>query len=486
MKSKQAFNPFLPSYEYIPDGVPHIFGDRLYLYGSHDKFNGHSAGHSDYICWSAPLNDLADWNYEGIIYYRRQDPNSKGGASHALRTPDVVKGSDGRYYLFYSLGRISRIGVAVSDKPTGPFRFLDYVRYQDGKLLGSTGEPCQTDPSVFADDDGTLYLYTGFAPSAHTKEQHKKHAGSPQGAMVMRLSADMHTLDGQIRYIGATTANSAGTSFEGHEFLCRPSVCKFSGRYYFVYTSVLRHEVCYATASAPDGIFHYGGILISSCDIGREGNELAQNYWGDTYGRLLRLKFGFYVFYNRQTNRHQCSRQACAEPIRFNGTRFLQAEPTSCGLNGGALRGIGLYRARIACVLYSKRGASEYRIRKKRKRYNPYFTQSGKDRTHTPDQYIDNFRHGCVAGFKYFEFDGANQIIVTIKGNPRGKMIISETPTGKPLAKIRLTPCRDMTDFYAPFYQENGKHALYFSYEGTGKFIFKEFRLQQVTRGNKD
>lgn len=37
MMKKQALNPFLPIEEYIPDGEPHIFGDRLYLFGSHDK-----------------------------------------------------------------------------------------------------------------------------------------------------------------------------------------------------------------------------------------------------------------------------------------------------------------------------------------------------------------------------------------------------------------------------------------------------------------
>ena len=34
---KQAFNPFLPLNEYIPDGEPHVFGDRVYHYGSHDR-----------------------------------------------------------------------------------------------------------------------------------------------------------------------------------------------------------------------------------------------------------------------------------------------------------------------------------------------------------------------------------------------------------------------------------------------------------------
>ena len=33
-------NPYLPSHEYIPDAEPHVFGDRVYIYGSHDLFNG--------------------------------------------------------------------------------------------------------------------------------------------------------------------------------------------------------------------------------------------------------------------------------------------------------------------------------------------------------------------------------------------------------------------------------------------------------------
>ena len=40
MMKTQVFNPYLPSYEYIPDGEPRVFGDRLYIYGSHDRFNG--------------------------------------------------------------------------------------------------------------------------------------------------------------------------------------------------------------------------------------------------------------------------------------------------------------------------------------------------------------------------------------------------------------------------------------------------------------
>jgi hypothetical protein len=56
-----AANPFLPSYEYIPDGEPRVFGDRVYLYGSHDKAG--SRRFCDYILkvWSAPLTNLNVW-----------------------------------------------------------------------------------------------------------------------------------------------------------------------------------------------------------------------------------------------------------------------------------------------------------------------------------------------------------------------------------------------------------------------------------------
>ena len=55
---RQAFNPYLPSWEYIPDGEPHVFGDRVYIYGSHDYFNGNVFCLGDYVCYSAPVTDL--------------------------------------------------------------------------------------------------------------------------------------------------------------------------------------------------------------------------------------------------------------------------------------------------------------------------------------------------------------------------------------------------------------------------------------------
>lgn len=90
----QVYNPYLPGWEYIPDGEPHVFGDRLYVYGSHDRFGGRKFCMNDYVSWSAPVTDLTDWRYEGIIYKKTQDPRMPKG-EHEMWAPDVVRGKDG-------------------------------------------------------------------------------------------------------------------------------------------------------------------------------------------------------------------------------------------------------------------------------------------------------------------------------------------------------------------------------------------------------
>ncbi|MBR4145167.1 MAG: alpha-N-arabinofuranosidase, partial [Lachnospiraceae bacterium] len=75
---KQAFNPYLPSWEYVPDGEPYVFDGRLYVYGSHDQYNGQAFCLGDYVGWSAPVDDLGNWRYEGITYPRMADPANDG------------------------------------------------------------------------------------------------------------------------------------------------------------------------------------------------------------------------------------------------------------------------------------------------------------------------------------------------------------------------------------------------------------------------
>ena len=155
---KQVFNPYLPAGEYIPDGEPHVFGNRVYVYGSHDRFNAAIFCVNDYVCYSAPVDDLSAWRYEGVIYKKKQDPLNKLGI-RLLFAPDVVQGVDGRYYLYYAYDFLGRMGVAVSDKPQGPYEYYGHVRYADGREWGSrSGDEFPFDPGALVDDDGRVYL----------------------------------------------------------------------------------------------------------------------------------------------------------------------------------------------------------------------------------------------------------------------------------------------------------------------------------------
>ena len=69
-----GLNPYLPFWETVPDGEPHVFDGRIYIYGSHDSLNGTTFCDQDYVGWSAPVEDPGNWRYEGVIYSKMQDP----------------------------------------------------------------------------------------------------------------------------------------------------------------------------------------------------------------------------------------------------------------------------------------------------------------------------------------------------------------------------------------------------------------------------
>lgn len=117
-----AKNPYLPSWEYIPDGEPYVFDGRLYIYGSHDKFNSELFCVNDYVCWSAPVDEPGNWRYEGVIYRRNQDPQNQDGHM-VLYAPDVTVGPDGRYYFIYSSVWMYELCYATSKNPMKGFQF---------------------------------------------------------------------------------------------------------------------------------------------------------------------------------------------------------------------------------------------------------------------------------------------------------------------------------------------------------------------------
>ena len=279
---KQAVNPYLPSWEYIPDGEPYVFGDRVYVYGSHDLYQGETFCLGDYVCWSAPVNDLGNWHYEGVIYPKTADPLNKDGHM-CLYAPDVTVGPDGRYYLFYVLDKVCVVSVAVSDKPNGPFEFYGYVHYEDGTKLGEKeGDEPQFDPGVLTEGDET-YLYTGFC-GQKDKSRH--------GAMMTVLDKDMLTVKKAPVFVVPGCQYSDGTGYEGHAFFEAPSIRKIGDTYYFVYSSEVMHELCYATSKNPAGPFTYGGVIVSNCDMHIDSykeSDLPTCYGANNHGSIVQI-----------------------------------------------------------------------------------------------------------------------------------------------------------------------------------------------------
>jgi hypothetical protein len=432
---------------------------------------------NDYVCWSAPVNNLSDWRMENTIWRAVDDPKRPRGFLSKMYAPDVVKGNDGRYYLYYFIGNQNTIAVAVCDTPAGKYKYLGRVRYPDGKLLGRKHEKdlYQFDPGVFKDDDGKIYLYTGFGPK-YPNIFTRFRPVNKNGVMAVELEDDMLTIKLPIYRIAKTQHCSKGTDYEDHEFFEASSMRKFNGKYYFIYSSVNGHELCYAMSDSPVGQFKYCGTLVSIGDVGLADKPL--NYLGNTHGSIERINGEYYVFYHRQTNRHCFSRQACAERLKMNedGT-FAQAEVTSCGLNGGPLNGIGKYEARIACNLYSRKGVRFYTL-KKPAGCHPYFTQSGKDREDNPDQYIANFCDGATAGFKYFNLGHAKKIIITVRGKGGGTIsVYSDCAKTKLCAMIRVPKGSGERSITGDFNSSSGILPLYFAYGGKGKVDFIDFEL---------
>ncbi|MCD7829863.1 MAG: alpha-N-arabinofuranosidase, partial [Clostridiales bacterium] len=215
---------------------------------------------------------------------------------------------------------------------------------------------------------------------------------------------------------------------------------------------------------------------------GNEDERKGTNYLGNTHGGMLHLGEDWYIFYHRQTNRHSYSRQACAEKlVQSPDGSFRQAEVTSCGLNGGPLKGVGRYEARIACNLWSKDGVGRYdgNSPKKALKNHPYFTQTGRDREGNGDQYIANMQDGAVAGFKYFQMGEATTVSVEVSGAAEGRLLVSETADfSAPNAVIPIHSqgggsCRAS----AGLQMEAGVKALYFRFSGSGAMNFIGFEL---------
>ncbi|MBN1498644.1 MAG: family 43 glycosylhydrolase [Spirochaetes bacterium] len=467
----QVFNPYLPSWEYIPDGEPHVFGDRVYVYGSHDRFNGHAYCLNDYVCWSAPVDDLKNWKYEGVIYEKTADPLNKDGSMN-LFAPDVTQGPDGKYYLYYVFDELSIVSVAVCSTPAGKYEFYGYVHYSDGTRLGDRpGDEQQFDPGVLTEGDVT-YLYTGFCPP---------EIETRTGARVTVLDSDMLTIIKDPVTVAPNKVNSAGTEFEGHEFFEAPSIRKIGSTYYLIYSSILFHELCYATSKSPVKDFKFQGVVVSNNDsyIGTyKPAGMPAFYGGNNHGGMVLINGEWYIFYHRHTNGTSFSRQACAQPVKIDSDGIItQAEMTSCGLNGGPLAGRGEYPAYIACNLFCKDESAYTPWNAFMDNRYPKITQDGKDGDEEPG-YIANMMNSATAGFKYFDCSGISKVKIKVRGYCSGDFEIKTSWDGSVLGKITVKSSTVWKTYSADISIPDGIQALYFRYAGEGLASLASFTLE--------
>ena len=460
---EQVYNPYLPSYEYVPDGEPRVFNDR---------FNGTTYCMEPYTVWSCPIDDLSDWTCHGMIYDGKEDALNET-KERLMFAPDCIE-KEGTYYLFYGLDNSKTISVATSNTPEGPFTFYGNVHHLDGTVWGmKEGDRQQFDPGIFIDDDKKIYLYSGFSSTPEVIERIKRKIPSNalknfnmtcDGSWVCQLEEDMLTLKGDYKMIVPGVENSSGTGFEGHEFFEASSMRKYNGKYYFIYSSVLSHELCYAMSDYPDRDFVYKGVLHSNGNIGID--DKPTYYYGNNHGSLVEIKGHYYIFGHRHTNKHQYSRQGVAEEIFMNedGT-FNQAEMTSCGLNGKPLKAQGTYPAYIACVLMKDQAL-----------LSSVKTDLNRHPAIVQDE-IEDIQDGTVIGYKYFNIEDLKSVSITIKSTGSGTFYVRNEVDGENIGEISIYPCDEWTEFKSIVKCDNGKKALYFVYSGENSVILKEFKL---------
>lgn len=487
----QAHNPILPAWEYIPDGEPHVFGDRVYLFGSHDKEAGDTFCMLDYVGWSAPVDELGNWSCSGTIYSAKQDPLYDPEKMPHMYAPDVVQGNDGKYYLYYCMsgyagkgGYFNPISVAVCDTPDGKYEYLGVVRNPDGTPLWRY--VC-FDPAVI-NDNGVIRLYYGtYYPwfrtipfkgarekaycqiYGRTREQLCKVPEGIDGAYCVTLADDMQTALSQPVRIDDTIS---GEDYKNHVFFEGSSMRKVGDTYYFIYSSTNNHELCYAVSQYPDRDFKFGGTIVSNGDIGYQGRQPKDrlNHTGTNHGSMECINGQWYVFYHRLTHHSDYSRQACAEKITILPDGSIpQVEITSCGLNDGPLSGQGTYQAVICCNLTN--GKMRHGSNQKKGYDAPMVTSSNGER------FVGGIGNETMIGYKYFDLGVDVSLTVRLRGSFSGILRICTALDENPVASIAVTPTGAWAAFSAQCHCCPGTYPIYFRFHGKGKAELLEFTL---------
>ena len=514
----EAANPYLPAWEFIPDGEPYVFEDpdrpgheRVYLYGSHDNTITSYCGR-DQVVWSAPVEDLSKWRFDGVIFRSLLDRNGrrldKEGLGDFLFAPDVAMTTDAAgkktYWLFPNNMGEGRHGMAAkAERPDGPFVVSNW----------SADDPTRTtgvfdfDPAVFVDDDGRVYGYWGFEHSFAAELDPATMSTVKSGtAVVTNL---------------VSGSNDAGV----FRFYEASSMRKIKDKYVFIYSRwtaagefglpASNYTLAYAYGDGPLGPFTYGGTLIDGRAREKRPDgttRVTATPNGNTHGSICEIAGRWYVFYHRQCGTDEFSRQAMVAPVEVSvepgpGGKVVitEGEYTSEGFELDGLDPLERHLAGIACHYTGPEPAVQ--------RYpNVVYPGPYMEARHAPlcglghvkDLYDPKFirmralhlTSGSELGYRYFNFDrtfGAGRLLLELEYEPSGiggrvtvwadapseaqgkKVgafeILAGMPDGVKRAKIDVTPLACL----------KGKHALFFTFDspvkGQSIASFEAFRF---------
>lgn len=274
--------------DYMADPSVHVFNGRLYIYPSHDRESG------------IPENDNGD-HFDMNDYHVLSTDDVMNGeiVDHgvALKVSDIawagrqlwdcdVACKDGKYYMYFPLkdqNDIFRMGVAISDKPEGPFI------PQPDPMRGSYS----IDMAVFKDDDDSYYMYFGgiwggqlqrYRDNKAIENPHLPADNEPAlPSRVVRLSDDMLQFGEEPRPVIILGEDGEPLKAgDPHRFFEASWMHKYSGKYYLSYSTGDSHLLCYAIGDNPYGPFVYQGVILTPV-VGWTTHHSIAEYKGKWY-----------------------------------------------------------------------------------------------------------------------------------------------------------------------------------------------------------
>lgn len=294
-------NPILAGFHADPEVMYSHLTNRYYIYSTTDGVAGW--GGSYYTCFSSA--DLTQWQYEGQCLNLPRDTRWASGNAWAPAIEEKLVDGKYRYFFYFSgeAGHGKAIGVAVADRPEGPFKDLGYP-IVDHRPAGQRGGQ-QIDVDVFTDpDSGKSYLYWG--------------NGYMAGA---ELNDDMLSVKEET----VKLMTPQGGTLADYAYREAPYVFKRNGIYYFLWsvddTGAANYHVAYGTSTSPLGpitVAQQPIVLIQSPE---------QEIYGTAHNSVLQVPGTdeWYIVYHR-INKHFIDRdkgpgyhrEVCIDRMEFN------------------------------------------------------------------------------------------------------------------------------------------------------------------------